>query len=369
MSEFQYYEFQAIDRPLTTEEIEAVNRLSSHIEVGSSSAVVTYEWSYFKHDPKVVVARYFDAMLYWANWGSRRVIFRFPKELVAWQVLDPYGVEDQVDLDLVEEHLILDIHLDDEEGSDWVEADGVLSTLTPLREDILRGDYRALYIAWLGALSTGEGVIFDDDAEPPVPAGLLSLTPALHTLARFLRVDPHLLQVAARASPELQETSSEDLRQAIATLPRATCEDYLLRLAQGEAHLSVALRRELMSSAPSPALPALPRRTAGELLESAEQLRKIERRREQEEAERRRIAGLQALARDESRVWQRIEELVSGKSNAKAYDEAIQLLLRLQELAIYQEQEAAFRERVTQLAARHTSRYSFQERLRKAGLL
>jgi len=368
MSEYQYYEFQAIDRPLTTDEIGAVNRLSSHIEVNSFSAVVTYEWGDFKHDPKVVVARYFDAMLYWANWGSRRLIFRFPKELVPLQVLDPYCVEDQVDLALVEGHLLLDIHLDDEEGFDWVEPDAVLSTLTPLREDILRGDYRALYIAWLGALSTGEGVIFDDDAEPPVPAGLQSLTLALRTLARFLRVDQHLLQVAAHISPDLHETPTKDLRQAISVLPRATCDDYLLRLAQGEAHLAIALLRELSPLALSPALLALPRRMAGELLEGAEQLREIEHQREQQEAERRRIAGLQALARDEPRVWQQIEGLVAQKSNARAYDEAIRLLLSLRELAVYQQQEPAFRERVTQLAARYKSRPSFQERLRKAAL-
>jgi hypothetical protein len=369
MGEFQYYEFQTIDRTLTAEEIEAVGKLSSHIEVGPSSAVVTYEWGDFKHDPRLVVARYFDAMLYMANWGSRRLVFRFPQELVAWKQLDPYGVEDQVDLDMVGNHLILDIHLTDEDGGEWIECEGVLSSLTPLREDILRGDYRTLYLAWLGALTTGEGIIFDDDAEPPVPPGLQSLTRSLRALAEFLRVDAHLLQAAATVSPELHETPAGDLRRAIATLPRATCEDYLWRLAQGEAHLSLALRRELLSLVPSPTLPALPRRTAGELLERAEQSRALERQREQEEAERRRIAGLHALAREEPQVWQRIEELVSQKSNAKAYDQAVQLLLQLQELATYQQQEITFRERVTQFAARYVSRRSFQERLRKAALV
>ncbi len=40
MSEYQYHEWQAIDRVLTSAEQEAVNDLSSHIEVSSSRAVV-----------------------------------------------------------------------------------------------------------------------------------------------------------------------------------------------------------------------------------------------------------------------------------------------------------------------------------------
>lgn len=45
MSEFQYHEWQAVDRLLTPEEQDAVGHLSSHIEVGPSRAVVTYHWS------------------------------------------------------------------------------------------------------------------------------------------------------------------------------------------------------------------------------------------------------------------------------------------------------------------------------------
>jgi len=42
MSEYQYYEWQTIDRPLTPEEQAAVNKLSSHIAVASSQAIVMY---------------------------------------------------------------------------------------------------------------------------------------------------------------------------------------------------------------------------------------------------------------------------------------------------------------------------------------
>ena len=52
MSEYQYYEWMAIDRPLNGKEIEAVNRLSSHMDlVSATQAIVTYSWGDFKHDP------------------------------------------------------------------------------------------------------------------------------------------------------------------------------------------------------------------------------------------------------------------------------------------------------------------------------
>lgn len=43
MGEYQYYEWQTADRLLTPEEQARVRRLSSHIEVTPSRAVVTYK--------------------------------------------------------------------------------------------------------------------------------------------------------------------------------------------------------------------------------------------------------------------------------------------------------------------------------------
>jgi len=79
MSEYQYYELANCGSDTHAEEQDAVNSLSSHIDVSSSRAVVTYNWSDFRHDPKQVLLKYFDAHFYLANWGSLRLMFRFPK--------------------------------------------------------------------------------------------------------------------------------------------------------------------------------------------------------------------------------------------------------------------------------------------------
>jgi hypothetical protein len=44
MSEYQRYEWVAIDRPLTRAQLEAVEKLSSHIEASSSHALIEYNW-------------------------------------------------------------------------------------------------------------------------------------------------------------------------------------------------------------------------------------------------------------------------------------------------------------------------------------
>jgi hypothetical protein len=88
MSEYQYYEWQTIDRPLSPSEWEDVSGLSSHLEtVTPTQAIVTYSWGDFKHDPRQVLLKYFDAHLYMANWGTRRLLFRFPKSAI-----DPYAI-------------------------------------------------------------------------------------------------------------------------------------------------------------------------------------------------------------------------------------------------------------------------------------
>lgn len=67
MSEFQLYDFRRIDQALSAEEKKQVQGLSSHIDVTSRRAVVSYSYGDFKHDEEKVVEQYFDALLYQTN--------------------------------------------------------------------------------------------------------------------------------------------------------------------------------------------------------------------------------------------------------------------------------------------------------------
>ena len=114
MSEYQYYEWQALERPLTATEQAAVNGLSSHIDVTSSQAIVTYEWGDFKHDPIAVLAKYFDAHLYITNWGTRHLAFRFPKGVLDTKAIEVYCDEDHIRLKTLGQVQIFPIRVNQE---------------------------------------------------------------------------------------------------------------------------------------------------------------------------------------------------------------------------------------------------------------
>ena len=72
MSEYQYYEFQAIDRPLTDEELREVRSYSTRAHITPASFVNHYEWGNFKGNADEWMDKYYDAFLYFANWVPRR---------------------------------------------------------------------------------------------------------------------------------------------------------------------------------------------------------------------------------------------------------------------------------------------------------
>jgi len=167
MSEYQYHEWQTLERPLTAAEQKAVKEFSSHIDVTATHASVTYNWSSFRHDPINVLAKYFDAYLYLANWGSRRLAFRFPKGLVDVVAIEAYCDEYHTNISTVGDMQILEFNMDEEEGiEEWIDERGVLSTLARLRDDILQGDYRTVYLAWLKAMALESGGYDEDEADP-----------------------------------------------------------------------------------------------------------------------------------------------------------------------------------------------------------
>jgi len=375
MSEYRYYEFQAIDRPLTEEEQQAVARLSSRVYPHPRRAVFTYSWSDLPGRAEKILAQYYDAMLYMANWGSRRLMFRFPKSLVNLDQMQQYQVEtvdypsDAITVSTVGEHVILDIRARDEEGGDWIEGEGWLDALVGLRDAILQGDYRLLYLAWLKGLTLEDA---DKDAiEPPVPPGLAKLTPALRDFsdwfeARGARDD--LIQVAAEQSGEAKTVSEDDLRRAIAALELEEKDAFLLRLAQGEPLLSLALKRRLDLLRGAPQDDTASRRTVGQLLAAAEALRERKRREQAAKAQARRIAELKALAQREDEVRQEIDTLIQ-ESKAKAYEEAVRLLVKLEELAEYQGREEVFQSHLDLIWDLYKRRHGLLRRLRQAGLI
>jgi len=72
MSEYQYYEFQALDKPLSKRQLSELRAISTRARITPVSFVNDCQWGDLKADPKTLMARYFDAYLYLSNWGTRR---------------------------------------------------------------------------------------------------------------------------------------------------------------------------------------------------------------------------------------------------------------------------------------------------------
>ena len=93
VSEYQYYEFLALDKPLTDEQRAELRKLSSRAEITATRFVNEYSYGDFRGSPEKLMERYFDAFLYLANWGTRRLMFRFPRALLDAEVAPilPHG--------------------------------------------------------------------------------------------------------------------------------------------------------------------------------------------------------------------------------------------------------------------------------------
>src|SRR2546421_8094551 len=187
MSEYQRYEFMTIERPLTRAQLDAVNDLSSHIEASSTHAMIEYHWGDFKHNPIDVLHKFFDGFLYWANWGSPQLAFRFPHGILPDDLIDGYDLDDFVTFTRYRDFDILYIHFGEMEAPDeWIDYE--LGSLIALRDELMDGDLRALYIAWLASERMREGYGEDEDEDedgdeevisaPAVPPAFGKLTAA-----------------------------------------------------------------------------------------------------------------------------------------------------------------------------------------------
>lgn len=79
MSEYQYYGFQAIDRPLSEDDMRWLRGLSTRAQITKTSFVNVYNWGNLREDPVKLMERCFDVFVYSANWGSRRFMLRLPR--------------------------------------------------------------------------------------------------------------------------------------------------------------------------------------------------------------------------------------------------------------------------------------------------
>lgn len=380
MSEYQYYEFCAVDRPLTEQQVRELRALSTRARITSTSFVNTYEWGNFKGDPEVLIERYFDAFVYVANWGTRWFMLRLPRRVIDDNILSVYCRGESARVRKTDKFIILNFHSEDE-NREWEEEEGWMASLIALRAELLRGDLRSLYLGWLLAAQNGE--LEDDDLEPSVPPGLGNLSAPLKAFSEFLEIDHDLIHVAAgRSSNEKARPSRNKVETWIKGMSDEEKNALLLDAACTDTpNVYTELLRKF-EQAKQPSRLKKPRneqrRTVGELLavakaRSAERERLIAMREEagRERKERNNEAArtryLDQLADREPVVWSQVASLIQTK-RPNDYDRAVTLLGDLRDLAIRDGRERDFKAVLNQLQKRHSQKSSFLRRIAAAKL-
>lgn len=376
VSEYQYYEFIAIDHPLTAAQQDELRAVSTRGRISSSSFVNDYQWGDLKADPRDWMERYFDAFLYLANWGTRRITLRLPIEALSPETIAAYCVGDSAHAWTTDTHVVIDVCSEDEDGEEWWEQEGVLASVVPARAELATGDHRLLYLAWLLCVQNGE--LDDDEVEPAVPPGLESLSGSLGAFADFLRLDGDLLVVAAEASAPLMRkaASKQALSRWVKAMPQADKDEVVLRLMRGD---EVHLRSELLRRFSGPVDGASPGlRTAGALREEAEARRDgrgrderdratVERERREKAAAAARETRLNTLAGRQEEAWRQVDALIDAK-RPNEYDAAVDLLNDLRTVAERKRDVPSFLQRVQSLRESHARKASLLERLDRNGL-
>jgi hypothetical protein len=369
MSEYQYYEFQAIDRPLTREEMSELRSCSSRARITTARFTNVYHFGDFKGNRLEWMKRYFDAHLYDSNFGSRVFCLRFPNGWVDTEEIKPYLIEGGLELTKTRTHLILSFILETEPG-DYCQdedSDGILAGLLPIRSALAAGDFRALYIGWLSAVQCG--LVDQDAAEPPVPAGQAAADAALDALIGFLDLREDLVRAAAKHSTEpVANPTSMAIGKWLSGIADNEKDSWLVRFLSGD---DPGLRRECLVRYHQSSAPAIrgttSARSVGELHSIADDLERQRLEKERQDAARKERSRIMALAGQETGLWQAVTKL-SDSSSSRYQDNAIGTLKDLRELASLNGVSTEFQEKLEGLIELRRRKSAFMKKMQEAGL-
>jgi hypothetical protein len=222
VSEYQYYEFRALDRRLTAEQQQRLRSLSSRAGISATRFTNEYSYGDFRGDPGRLLEEYFDAYLYAANWGTRELAFRLPRALLDAETARRYCDEEhRAWVTQTAEHVIVRFRWDDDEGDDWIDGEGLLDPLLEARSELAAGDLRLLYLGWLLRIQLGgldEDYADEDDYEAENPPDEVELLAGAEA------------RKAARAEAEMR--AREEARARRAAEQAAAYEHHLDKLAR-----------------------------------------------------------------------------------------------------------------------------------------
>ncbi len=331
MSEYQYFQFELLEGSLDKAQQAELRDISSRATINRSHFSVSYHYGDLKAEPSGLVAEFFDVGFYYANWGSLNFYLKVPQAAVPEDVLAHAGIVFGFECDLYGSQLVFtfsveedDRYFDDEQAAD------LLRRLSGIRDELLAGDFRALYLPWLNHALDRE----DDDDFPVLPLinyDFSRLTDAQQALAELLCVSEsqiralHLLlqQVQGHQPADQNLTPQQQLEQFTAEQ-----KDQLLLMLFQQGSLTT---HQALQQIPQPTQSKndfsiwLGAQQYGEFFDQAQQQVKLEQEQAKQQAQQQalleRRAYLAAVYAQKASYWQSIHtdiERASGHSYTKA---------------------------------------------------
>ena len=386
MSDIQIVKFRAIDRPLTDEQLAFMERQSSRAEFTKWEFKVEYHYSSFRGDVDGMLRNGYDIFLTYSNYGFREIRMRLPGGLpFAKNVWSKYisaeGLTWSADKSGKAGILTLAPYLEEAYDPVW-EFDDYLDATAKLREILIAGDLRALYVLWLcNAMSSN----VDDEAviEPPVPHGLANLPDEAADLLAFFEADPLLVDAAAIGIPAFnaQGSQGDAVNTWLTKLADARRDEIIQRLLSED---PVAVKAELLSairdSQQTPSWPVEPpTRTVAQLLQLCESLRQKEdekekkqaaakAKREADKAEKQRQARMVEMQSTPESWLKKASKLVEDRGTDN-YREAASILADLRDAVGGEQGNKIARKHAAHLAQKYPTLNVLKSSLRKKELL
>ncbi|MEL7121858.1 MAG: hypothetical protein AAFO07_20590 [Bacteroidota bacterium] len=376
MSEYQHYEFHAIDRPLNPEVMAAVGKMSSRVQLSSRKAVFTYSYSDFRYDEEEVLVDYFDFMLYISNWGTKRMMMKFPLELVDYDFLKKYRIrvlsdyEQEIRVLRRGEYIIVDINYSEEDGLGWIDEGDHGYDFLNIRQEIMEGDYRSLFMMWLRFLEDlYRSNEFDHEYSIDsklIPSNLLSLSASSHAVKDFYGIDEDWLAVM-RAYSGFEEVEKDNYEAIIPNMSKERMIEYIQMILREESHLKIRLIKELQGKSRV--------RNSGsdliKLLEIGKRIVEIKEKKLREEEKRKARETLERM--DKIRQNREgIEKEVTAsieQGNSKGYRLALSKILELKAMNDYFNMGSYFELLLDQIRTNYSRKSSFIRMLKEERLI
>ena len=374
MSEYQYVAFRALDGPVSDKNLKYMRSQSSRATITPLSFTNEYNYGDFHGNAIEMLRRGYDIHLHYANFGVRTLLIRMPTGLP-----DPAAAKKYLDGESL-------TFTKDKAGKGGIlaiqpyfEPDGLdeignprkwLDRLIPLREELLEGDLRPLYIAHLAA-SFDDNHDREEAVEGPVPAGLAEVTAAQRALAKFHGLSRAMLAAAAGKSPPLSgDAPGQNFHKWLMSLSSDVKDKWL---ADWMANANSSARMELLlayrQSQPKSGWPTVKTGRTIAALES--EAKAVQDRMDAEAdaaAQRERAKTLAKVARNPKSHVKQVHNLVDQRSTS-SYEEAGAILADLRDALAGSKQASLAADLAVELHNKYRNRSTLTTALRNNGLL